>query len=489
MNQDQLQNQPGAKFQLPGWADKEYRFEIFTLLYYINAWHKVNMRLTNNEPIVIKFLDTSLRDGEQTNGMAMSETTKITLTELLCELGIEFLEVGFPASANDHTKAVSNSGMRNKYPNTAVTGLARTLPADITASQIALEPVNPGCRVIHTFIATSPEHRKLKLGGKSIPEICTMVEDSVRLISEPKENNTEDKYIAMFSPEDATNTPIKDLKLVIEAAVKGGATIINIPDTIGTAQPSEVGNLIKILVIHCEFLQTKYAVKDRIIVSYHGHNDSDLATACTLEAIKNGAEMVQGTLNGIGERSGNTAIYKVLRAMVARPDIYSKYVYKIGISKIATTLKEFDRLLGTNVYPEFERQFIHASGIHQAQVAKAIIETLQNNPNYTINNGLIYDETGSLVQIHDVYQPIRSETFGSTPEFYGIVLTKHSGIAGVKAVSRLMGYNSGAIDTEFMKKFGEYLNDLLENHNIKVCRPEMLAEFLYKYGIPKLTQK
>jgi len=473
---------------MPGWAENEYRYDIFAPFYYINAYYRINAELSNNEPRLIQVFDTSLRDGEQTAERAMTERVKIRLTEIFCQMGIDVLEVGFPASAGDHTESITNSGMREKFPTTKVTALARTVNSDIEAAQKALEEVNPGCRVVHTFVATSPDHIKFKLGNKKIDDICAMIKQSIEKITKPKEEDGSNRHIAMFSPEDATSTPIEVLKKVIEVAVRAGATIINIPDTIGIAQPNEVGSLIRKLVVYCEYLRIKYAIKDEIIVSYHGHNDSDLSTANTLAAILNGAKMIQGTLNGIGERSGNTALYKVFKAMIAKPGIFSKYLCNVDFTQIASALKEIDSLLETDVYPEFERQFTHASGIHQSQVAKKIIETLENNPNYIIQDGLIYDEKGHLVEIHDVYQPIKSSDFGFTPEFYGIVLTKHSGIAGLRAVARLLGFNYQIIGESVMNKFRNFVVNNLENYNKKVCTKEDLKEFLKQEEIEKISR-
>jgi len=385
------------------------------------------------------------RDGEQTPGGAMTLEQKLVITEILAELGLDVLEVGFPASAGDLSSKISESDLRNRYPNTKVCVLARMVKSDIDAAKTALNEVNPGCKVIHTFLATSPVHRELKLGGKSISEICETIKTHISYISKDRNPDGSPIYEIIFSPEDATNTPIEDLKKVVKVAVESGASTINIPDTLGIAQPEEIYSLIKEMIIYTRSLKLLLGLNYDIKIAFHGHDDSGLAVANTLAAIKAGIDQIQTTPSGQGERSGNTALIRVIMAMMARPDIYSRYKTNLNYSYFAKAIQEIDKIMGTNYFELVKRQFLHASGIHQAQVAKSIIQRIENGA--IIKDGLLFDPfTNEHIEIRDVYQPINANELGFRSPFYGLVLTKHSGMAGVKAVLMMSGCNIDEMD-------------------------------------------
>ena len=252
---------------------------------------------------VIEFLDTSLRDGEQTPGVHFSIKEKIAIAKQLEKWGISTIEAGFPAASPDSFEAVRQ--IAANVTRTAVSGLARSVKSDIDACYEALkEAVHPQ---IHVFIATSPIHREFKL-QKSKEEILVAIAEHVAYARERFD-------VVEFSPEDATRTELDFLLEVVQTAVDAGASYINIPDTVGFTTPETYGEIFRHL--------TSNIKSDRkIIFSPHCHNDLGMAVANTLAAIKNGAGRVEGTINGIGERAGNAALEEVAVALEIRKDYY-----------------------------------------------------------------------------------------------------------------------------------------------------------------------
>ncbi|HEL2313448.1 2-isopropylmalate synthase [Streptococcus suis] len=303
---------------------------------------------------VIEFLDTSLRDGEQTPGVHFSIKEKIAMAKQLEKWGISAIEAGFPAASPDSFEAVRQ--IAATVQTAAVSGLARSVKSDIDACYEALKDAKHP--QIHVFIATSPIHREFKL-QKSKEEILALITEHVSYARERFE-------IVEFSPEDATRTELDFLLQVVQTAVDAGATYINIPDTVGFTTPQAYGEIFRYLIANVQ--------SDReIIFSPHCHNDLGMAVANTLAAIKNGAGRVEGTINGIGERAGNAALEEVAVALEIRHDFYG-VTSPIVLKETINTAEMVSRFSGIAI-PRNKavvggNAFSHESGIHQDGVLK-----------------------------------------------------------------------------------------------------------------------
>ena len=304
--------------------------------------------------VTVEFLDTSLRDGEQTPGVNFSIKEKVAIAKQLEKWGISAIEAGFPTASPDSFAAVK--AISQAMTKTAVTGLARSVKSDIDACYEALKDAKyPQC---HVFIATSPIHRKYKL-NKSKEEILAAIKEHVTYARSKFE-------VVEFSPEDATRTELDFLLEVVQTAVDAGASYINIPDTVGFTTPEEYGHIFKYLIEH---VQANHEVK----FSPHCHNDLGMAVANTLSAIKNGARRVEGTVNGIGERAGNAALEEVAVALDIRKDYY-QVASPIVLNETVATSEMVSRFSGLPI-PKNKavvggNAFSHESGIHQDGVLK-----------------------------------------------------------------------------------------------------------------------
>lgn len=302
----------------------------------------------------VEFLDTSLRDGEQTPGVNFSIKEKIAIAKQLEKWGISAIEAGFPAASPDSFTAVQE--IAKVLTKTAVTGLARSVKSDIDACYEALKDAK--YPQIHVFIATSPIHREFKL-NKSKEEILEAIKEHVSYARSKFE-------IVEFSPEDATRTELDFLLQVVQTAVDAGASYINIPDTVGFTTPAEYGAIFKYLIDHVK--------TDReIIYSPHCHDDLGMAVANSLAAVKNGARRVEGTINGIGERAGNAALEEVAVALNIRED-YFQVESPIVLNETINTSELVSRYSGIPI-PKNKavvggNAFSHESGIHQDGVLK-----------------------------------------------------------------------------------------------------------------------
>ncbi|EHJ52581.1 2-isopropylmalate synthase [Streptococcus macacae] len=297
----------------------------------------------------VEFLDTTLRDGEQTPGVNFSIKEKVAIAKQLEKWGISSIEAGFPAASPDSFEAVKQ--IAAAMTTTAVSGLARSVKSDIDACYEALKDARyPQC---HVFIATSPIHRHFKL-KKSKEEILEAITEHVAYARSKFD-------VVEFSPEDATRTELDYLLQVVQTAVDAGATYINIPDTVGFTTPVEFGNIFKYLIENVK--------SDRVIIfSPHCHDDLGMATANTLAAIKNGAGRVEGTVNGIGERAGNVALEEVAVALNIRSDYYNAKS-DIVLNETIDTSELVSRYSGIPI-PKNKaviggNAFSHESGIHQ----------------------------------------------------------------------------------------------------------------------------
>ena len=251
----------------------------------------------------VKIFDTTLRDGEQAPGFSMSSGQKLQMAKALEGLNVDVMEAGFAAASPDDFEAIKT--IATEVKESVVCSLARCNDDDIRASGEAIKPAAQGR--IHTFIATSPLHREYKL-KMSKDEIVRRAVAGIELAR----NYTDD---VEFSCEDAIRTERDYLKRVVEAAIKAGATTINIPDTVGYTTPEEIQNLF-------EFLVSEIEGADGVIFSAHCHDDLGLAVANSLAAVRGGARQVECALNGIGERAGNCALEEVAMALRTRQDFF-----------------------------------------------------------------------------------------------------------------------------------------------------------------------
>jgi 2-isopropylmalate synthase len=302
----------------------------------------------------VRIFDTTLRDGEQSPGAAMTHEEKLEVATLLDDMGIDIIEAGFPIASNGDFEAVS--AIAKQVKNAVVCGLARAGIKDIDRAGEALRPAKRGR--IHTFISTSPVHMKHKLQMEP-SEVLEAVTASVARAR----NWTDD---VQWSAEDATRTEHDFLCRAIELAIRAGATTINIPDTVGYATPQEYLALMTMLV-------SRVPGADKVIFSTHCHNDLGLAVANSLAGVLAGARQVECTINGIGERAGNAALEEIVMALKVRKDLMP---FATGVntqmiaraSKLVSNVTAFPvqynkAIVGKNA-------FAHESGIHQDGMLK-----------------------------------------------------------------------------------------------------------------------
>ena len=360
----------------------------------------------------VKIFDTTLRDGEQAPGFSMTAGQKLRMAKALEGLGVDIMEAGFAAASPGDFEAIKT--IATEVKDSIVCSLARCNEGDIRASGEAIKPAVTSGRGgrIHTFIATSPLHREYKL-KMSKDEIVRRAVAGVELARE----YTDD---VEFSCEDAIRTERDYLKRVVEAAIKAGASTINIPDTVGYTTPEEIQNLF-------EFLCADIEGADGVTFSAHCHDDLGLAVANSLAAVRGGARQVECALNGIGERAGNCALEEVTMALRTRKDFFNldtrlKTEGLYGASKLLATVTgnpvpRNKAIVGKNA-------FAHESGIHQHGV-------LANRETYEI---------------------MKPEHVGVSTD--NLVLGKHSGRAALKDRASKLGFEMG--DNELKNLFVQF---------------------------------
>lgn len=308
----------------------------------------------SKDPNRVIIFDTTLRDGEQSPGASMNLEEKLRIAELLEEMGVDVIEAGFPIASNGDWEAVNEIAKLVK--GSTICGLARSARGDIERAADALKPAER--RRIHTFISTSPLHMKYKLQMEP-EEVYQAVIDSIT----HARNFTDD---VEWSPEDGSRTEHDFLCRTVEAAIKAGATTINIPDTVGYAVPEEFGALIAMLV-------ERVPNADKAIFSTHCHNDLGLAVANSLAGVANGARQVECTINGLGERAGNAALEEIVMALRTRQDLLP-YTTGIDTRCITRASKMVSTITGFVVQPNKAivgaNAFAHESGIHQDGMLK-----------------------------------------------------------------------------------------------------------------------
>lgn len=302
---------------------------------------------------IVQIFDTTLRDGEQVPGCKLDMEQKLVIAERLDQLGVNIIEAGFPISSPGDFKSVEAIGKLVK--NATVCGLTRAVKKDIEVAAEALKyAIKPR---IHTGIGTSDSHIKFKFNSNR-DAIIERAKDAVSYAKTFVED-------VEFYAEDAGRTDNEFLARVCEAAIKAGATVLNIPDTTGYCLPEEYGAKIK-------YLKENVKGIDKAILSCHCHNDLGLATANSIAGVINGARQIECTINGIGERAGNTSLEEVVMILRQHPDlnldttINSKLLYDTSLmvsNKMGMLVQPNKAIVGANA-------FAHSSGIHQDGVIK-----------------------------------------------------------------------------------------------------------------------
>src|SRR5512147_512824 len=261
----------------------------------------MNSKTQSDRDRVVIF-DTTLRDGEQCPGATMTHEEKLEVAELLDAMGVDVIEAGFPIASEGDFAAVHEIAKRSK--NAVICGLARAAFKDIDRCAEAIKPA--ARKRIHTFLSTSPVHMKWKL-QKEPHEVYEMV---IAQVTRAR-SHTDD---VEWSSEDGTRTEIDFLCRCVEAAINAGATTINIPDTVGYTVPEEYFALFKMV-------RERVPNSDKAVFSVHCHDDLGMAVANSLAGVAGGARQIECTINGIGERAGNTALEEIVMAMRVRNDV------------------------------------------------------------------------------------------------------------------------------------------------------------------------
>ncbi len=353
--------------------------------------------------------DTTLRDGEQAPGASLSMKEKLEIARQLVSLGVDVIEAGFPISSKGDFESVNK--IAKTVTGATICGLARALKKDIDTAILAIKPAKK--KLLHIFLATSKIHMQYKL-KKAKEEILRIAVETVSYARKRIEK-------IEFSPEDATRTELEFLFKVIESVIDAGATVINIPDTVGFTEPEEYGCLIASIKENVPNIQ-------KAIISVHCHNDLGLAVANSLSAIKHGARQVECTINGIGERAGNASMEELVMAIKTRPDIFETVFSDINTREIYKTSRLVSKLTGFVVAPNKAivglNAFRHESGIHQDGVIKKAI----------------------------TYEIIKPEDVGFTG--VGLVLGKHSGRHALKERLKLLGMHLS--DNELDEVFEDF---------------------------------
>ncbi|MFZ9470278.1 MAG: 2-isopropylmalate synthase, partial [Rickettsiales bacterium] len=302
----------------------------------------------------IFIFDTTLRDGEQAPGATMNIEEKLLIAKNLERMGVDVIEAGFPSASQGDFNAVNRIAKAIK--NSTICGLARAKKNDIEITAKALKDAKRSR--IHTFIATSPIHMEYKL-KMSKEQVLEAIKDSVSFAK----NNCDE---VDWSPEDATRSQKDFLFKAIEVAINAGASVINIPDTVGYTTFDEYANLIK------QILNNVVNI-DKAIISAHCHNDLGLAVANSLSALQAGARQIECTINGIGERAGNAALEEIVMAIKTRNDIYN-FDCNIDTTMISRVSKLVSNITGFVIQPNKAivgaNAFAHESGIHQDGMLK-----------------------------------------------------------------------------------------------------------------------
>jgi len=358
------------------------------------------MFMANNNVIIF---DTTLRDGEQALKASLTVKEKLQIALALERLGVDVMEVGFPVSSAGDFESVKTIAQNIK--NSRVCALSRAVDKDIDVAAEALK-VAEAFR-IHTFIATSALHVEAKL-KRSFDDVVEMAIHAVKRAR----GYTDD---VEFSCEDAGRTGIDNICRIVEAAIKAGATTVNIPDTVGYCLPTQYGSIIADVVNRVPNI-------DKAVISVHCHNDLGMATANSLTAVLNGARQIECTINGIGERAGNTALEEVVMAIKTRQDMFNGLDTRINTQEIHRVSQMVSQLCNMPIQPNKaivgSNAFAHSSGIHQ----------------------------DGMVKNKNTYEIMSPETIGLKKE--KLNLTARSGRAAVRNHMAEMGYQDSDYDLD-----------------------------------------
>ena len=344
----------------------------------------------------VVIFDTTLRDGEQSPGATMTHDEKLEIAELLDEMGVDIIEAGFPIASEGDFRAVSEIARRSTH--SVICGLARANIGDIDRCWDAVKDAEKPR--IHTFIGTSPLHR-------AIPQL-----DMDQMADRIHETVTHARNLCdniQWSPMDATRTEPDYLCRVVEIAIKAGATTINIPDTVGYTAPAESAELIQMLL-------ARVPGAEQVVFATHCHNDLGMATANALAAVAGGARQIECTINGLGERAGNTALEEVVMALKVRRDIMP-YFTNIDSTKLMNISRRVATVSGFPV--QFNKAivgknaFAHESGIHQ----------------------------DGMLKNAETFEIMRPEDVGLAAT--NLVMGKHSGRAALRSKLEELGYKLG----------------------------------------------
>ena len=382
----------------------------------------------------IAIFDTTLRDGEQSPGCSMYLEEKISMARQLEKLGVDVIEAGFPfASEGDFRSVVA---VADECRDTTIAALCRTVPSDILSAARALKTAKRAR--IHTFVATSDIHLQYKL-KKSRDEVIEMTAKAVSMARECVDE-------VEFSAEDATRSDIDFLCQVFETAVANGATVLNVPDTVGYTLPTEYAALVR-------------TVKERVVgdknvtISVHCHNDLGLAVANSLAALEAGATQIECTINGVGERAGNASLEELIMAMAVRAD-KMPYYNNIDTTQLYPASQLLSSIVSFSVQPNKaivgRNAFAHEAGIHQHGV---------------LSNPLCYE----IMTPESVGVPKNS-----------IVLGKHSGRHALISRYEALGFNLG--DAEIASIYPRFI--ALADRKKNVYDQDLLALALAPARIP-----
>jgi 2-isopropylmalate synthase len=356
----------------------------------------------------VSIFDTTLRDGEQSPGCSMNLTEKVRMASKLQDLGVDIIEAGFPIASGGDFAAVK--AIAAQCQHVKVAALCRTAEQDVARAAEALKyAARPR---IHTFCATSDIHLEHKL-KKTRAEVIAMTRAAVRQARSYADD-------VEFSAEDATRSDIDYLCEVLDAAVDAGASVLNVPDTVGYTTPNEYTRLVQ------QVRERVVRDRDDVIISVHCHNDLGLAVANSLAAIEAGARQVECTINGIGERAGNASLEEIVMALHVRADRLP-FETNIKTSELYPTSQLLSSVVGFDVQPNKaivgRNAFAHEAGIHQHGV---------------INNPLCYE----IMTPESVGVPANS-----------LVLGKHSGRHALSLRYAELGYDVTAaeLDAAYMR--------------------------------------
>jgi 2-isopropylmalate synthase len=398
--------------------------------------------VTSPSPDTVRIFDTTLRDGEQSPGATLTSEEKLEVARALSRLGVDVIEAGFPCASPDDFEAVRTiastvgqevvDGRPTSEPP-IICGLARAAENDIrTAYEAVKVAKHPR---VHTFLATSPIHRehKLRMTKEQVVERTRRMVALAKSLCEDVE----------FSPEDAGRTEPEFLYEVLAVAIEAGATTLNIPDTVGYTMPEEFGPLIAGIMKHTKGIE-------KVVVSVHCHNDLGLATANTLAGIRAGARQAEVTINGIGERAGNTAMEEVVMALHTREALF-KLRTNVDTTQLTRTSRLVSMRTGMVVQPNKAivgaNAFAHESGIHQ--------------------DGMLKHES--------TYEIMRPETVGASQTL--LVMGKHSGRHAFAVRLRELGHplEGEALDAAFarFKLFADKKKRILDADLIALAASEL----------------